>query len=109
MSKVTVIIPTYNRADKIEKSIKSVLDQTYEDFRLILVDDGGSDECGIECEKYISLDPRVIVIHQPNGGLSAARNVGYSIAKYDNIVFLDSDIVLSKNYIYDMNIRILKI
>jgi len=90
MSKVTVIIPTYNRADKIEKSIKSVLDQTYEDFTLIIVDDCSMDNTE-EVIRNIG-DERIVYHRLPeNKGAGGARNEGVSLAETQYIAFHDSD------------------
>lgn len=90
MEKVSIIIPTYNRADKIMTSINSVLKQTYVDFELIIVDDGSSDNTQ-EIVESIG-DERVSYVRlTKNSGASAARNAGVQVAKYDVIAFQDSD------------------
>ena len=89
---VSVIIPTYNRAHLIERAIKSVLNQTYQDFELIIIDDGSTDNTNEVLKKYIESDNRIQYIrHKINKGGSAARNTGIknSVGKY--IAFLDSD------------------
>lgn len=88
---LSIIVPVYNVEAYIDKCIKSILNQTFEDFELILVDDGSPDNCGKICDTYASLDQRIKVIHQNNSGLSSARNTGlkYSTGKY--IAFCDSD------------------
>ena len=90
MSKVTVIIPTYNRADKIEKSIKSVLDQTYEDFTLIVVDDCSKDNTE---EVVAGISDERIIYHRldTNMGAAGARNEGAKLAQTEFIAFEDSD------------------
>lgn len=90
MKKISVIIPTYNRADKIEKSIRSVLNQTYSDMEVLVVDDASTDNtrdvvCSIQDERV-----RYIRLEQ-NGGASAARNAGVSFADTEWIAFHDSD------------------
>lgn len=88
MPLVSVIIPTYNRKDIILKSIKSVLNQTFEDYELIIVDDGSTDNTyGL----IKDLDPRLKIISQPNQGVSAARNNGIRASKGKYIALLDSD------------------
>lgn len=88
--KISVIIPTYNRADCIEKSIRSVLEQTYRDFELIIVDDGSSDNTQ-DVVNSID-DERIRYVKMPeNKGASAARNEGIRQAAYDYIAFQDSD------------------
>lgn len=79
-TQITVVLPVYNVVDYLEECIKSVLKQTYVNFELILVDDGSSDGSELICDKYKEMDCRIIVIHQKNGGLSAARNTGISYA-----------------------------
>ena len=90
MSKVSVIIPTYNRADKLEYSVRSVLDQTYEDFKLIIVDDASTDNTE-EAVKDLG-DERVIYHRlEKNRGAGGARNEGVKIADTEYIAFQDSD------------------
>ena len=92
---VSIIMPTYNCGQYIERTIKSVLEQTYKNWELIIVDDGSSDKCGDLCDKYLELDSRIILIHQHNGGLSSARNVGLDLSftniNSEWITFIDSD------------------
>lgn len=87
----SVIVPVYKVEDYLERCIKSILQQTYKDFELILVDDGSPDNCGIMCDEFAKKDDRIIVIHQENAGLSAARNAGLAIARGKYILFVDSD------------------
>ena len=89
--KVSVIIPVYNVEKYLDRCVESVLDQTYKDLEIILVDDGTKDNSGIICDKYANKDSRIIVIHKENGGLSSARNVGIEIATGSAFFFLDSD------------------
>ena len=92
---ISVIVPVYKVEPYLRKCVDSVLGQTFRDFELILVDDGSPDNCGKICDEYAARDARVKVIHQANGGLSAARNAGIdwamSNSKSDYITFLDSD------------------
>lgn len=89
--KVSVIVPVYNVEQYLRECIDSVLNQTFIDFELILVDDGSSDNCGIICDEYSVFDNRIKVIHKKNGGLSDARNAGLSFANGEYIYFLDGD------------------
>ena len=73
---VSVIMPTYKRSEKLLRAIDSVLNQTYKNLEIILVDDGSRDNCGQICDDYAKKDTRIKVIHKKNGGLSDARNVG---------------------------------
>ena len=88
---ISVIIPIYNVETYLNKSIKSVLNQTLKNIEVILVDDGSSDKSGQIIEKYGEEDSRIVVIHQKNQGVSAARNAGMSIAKGQYIGFIDPD------------------
>jgi Predicted glycosyltransferases len=88
MNKVSVIIPTYNRAELICEAINSVLTQTYNDFELIVVDDGSTDNTSDLLAGYAN---RIKYIKQDNAGVSAARNAGISLSKGEYIAFLDSD------------------
>lgn len=95
MPKISVIVPVYNVEPYIHRCIDSILAQTFTDFELILVDDGSPDNCGKICDEYAEKDNRIHVIHQENGGLSAARNAGldWTFANSDSewINFIDSD------------------
>ena len=89
--KVSIIIPVYKVEKYLEKCIQSVINQTYENLQIILVDDGSPDNCGKICDEYAKKDHRIEVIHKSNGGLSDARNKGLEIAKGEYIGFVDSD------------------
>lgn len=91
MGTVSVIIPIYNVEKYLGACVDSVLGQTYQDLQIILVDDGSTDSCGRICDEYSGTDPRIQVIHKPNGGLSDARNAGLAVAKGEFILYLDSD------------------
>lgn len=91
MPKVSVIVPVYNVEKYLNRCIGSILNQTFHDFELILVDDGSTDESGAICDKYKQMDERVITIHKSNAGVSAARNTGLDAASGDYIMFVDSD------------------
>ncbi|MGN0251604.1 MAG: glycosyltransferase family 2 protein [Oliverpabstia sp.] len=87
----SVIIPVYNVENNIKRCIESVLRQSFKNFELILVDDGSSDASGVICDTYAQDDERIVVVHQKNQGVSAARNTGVSMAAGEYIVFIDSD------------------
>ena len=87
----SVIIPIYNVEPYLRECVDHVLAQSFRDLEVILVDDGSPDGCGDICDAYAQADPRVRVIHKPNGGLSDARNAGLRIAVGAYILFLDSD------------------
>lgn len=88
---VSVVIPVYNVEQFLCECVDSVLAQTMQDFEIILVDDGATDRSGQLCDAYAAKDSRIRVIHQPNGGLSAARNTGLDAATGEYVYFLDSD------------------
>ncbi len=87
----SVIIPVYNVEKFLVRCVDSVLNQTWPDFEVILVDDGSPDNCPRICDEYAKKDPRVRVIHKPNGGLVSARNVGIHAAQGDYICYVDGD------------------
>ena len=89
--KVSVVIPVYNVKPYLERCVNSVLRQTYKDLEIILVDDGSTDGSGEMCDQIATRDPRILVIHQKNQGLSGARNTGIRRATGDYIIFFDSD------------------
>lgn len=89
--KVSIIVPVYNCEPYIEKCVNSILAQTEPDFQLILVDDGSKDGSGRICDDYAAIDKRVLVIHQENAGVSAARNAGLEAATGEYIGFVDAD------------------
>lgn len=91
MPTVSVIIPTYNRALMVKDAIQSVLDQTYTDYEIIVVDDGSTDDTSRVINGLRSYSRKVHYIHQGNKGRSAARNIGVRAARGDYIAFLDSD------------------
>lgn len=88
---ISVIVPVYNVAQYLEKSIASIQKQTYQNLEIILVDDGATDESGRLCDSIAELDDRVSVFHKKNEGLSQARNDGMKQAHGDYLIFIDSD------------------
>lgn len=88
---VSIIVPVYNSATYLQLSVDSILNQTYQDFELILVNDGSVDDSGKICTNYSLLDKRVKVVHQENGGVSKARNRGIEEAVGKYVYFCDSD------------------
>ena len=89
--KISVVIPVYNGEKYIRRCLDSVLNQTFKDIEVILVDDGSKDESGRICDEIQSKDSRVIVIHQSNSGTGFARNAGTKIARGEFLSFVDSD------------------
>lgn len=96
---VSVVVPVYKVEPYLENCVKSILNQTFKEFELILVDDGSPDNCGKICDDFARKDSRIKVIHQRNGGLSNARNSGIEIAKGDYITFIDSDDFILSRYL----------
>ena len=88
---ISVIIPVYNVEKYLQECVDSVLAQTYQNFEIILVDDGSTDSSGAICDEYAKQDERISVLHQENKGLSITRNNGLQIASGEYIYFLDSD------------------
>lgn len=105
--KISVIVPVYNVEKYIEQCLKSISNQTYKNFEVIVVDDGSKDFSGIICDKFSKLDYRIKVIHQSNQGLSGARNTGLKNATGDYITFIDSDDFI-KNKMFEEMVLILK-
>lgn len=88
---ISVIVPIYKVETYIHTCIQSILNQTYKNLEIILIDDGSPDNCGKICDEYKLLDSRIKVIHKNNGGLSEARNYGINAASGDYLLFIDSD------------------
>ena len=99
MPEISVIVPVYKVEQWLGPCVDSILNQTFRDFELILVDDGSPDNCGALCEKYAKDDPRVRVLHKANGGLSSARNAGIEAAKAPYLAFVDSDDFVAPQYL----------
>lgn len=105
---VSIIIPIYKVEKYINKCVDSVINQTYKNLEIILVDDGSPDECPQICDAYAKKDDRITVIHKLNGGLSSARNAGLDVCKGEYICFVDSDDYVSSSYIEKMYEAIVK-
>ena len=112
MPKISVIVPVFNVEPYIHRCVDSILNQTFTEFELILVDDGSPDNCGKICDEYAEKDNRVYVIHKDNGGLSDARNAGMDWAFKNSdsewITFIDSDDWVHNKYLellYDAAIK----
>ena len=88
---ISIIVPVYNVEKYIRKCLDSIVNQTYKDLEIILVDDGSPDNSGAICDEYAKNDSRIKVIHKPNGGLSSARNAGLDVARGEFLTFIDSD------------------
>lgn len=102
---ISVIVPIYKVEKYLTRCVDSILEQTYSNLEIILVNDGSPDNCGGMCDNYASRDARVKVIHKENGGLSDARNAGLGIASGEFIFFIDSDDFMDTDtleYLYDV-------
>lgn len=95
----SIIVPIYNSELFIEKTINSVLSQSFKNFELIIVDDGSTDNSFIICEQIAQKDPRILLFRKQNGGVSSARNYGIDNARGEWILFVDSDDYIDKDYI----------
>ena len=99
--KISVIVPIYKVEKYLEKCITSLINQSFTDFELILVDDGSPDNCGKICDDFKEKDSRIMVIHLENGGVCRARNEGMKLATGEFYVFVDSDDWVEKDYLKD--------
>ncbi len=99
MPLVSIVVPAYNAEDTIEKTIRDILAQVYQDYEVILVDDGSTDQTPILCDDLSKLDKRIQVIHQVNGGLSNARNNGTKKAVGEYVTYIDSDDRIEPTYL----------
>lgn len=88
---ISIIVPVYNVESYLKRCVDSLINQTYKNLQIILVDDGSKDNCPFICDEYEKTDSRITVIHKKNAGVSAARNSGLDIAEGDYIGFVDSD------------------
>ena len=100
--KVSVIVPIYNVEKYLKCCVDSIINQTYKNLEIILVDDGSTDNSPKICDEYKNIDDRIVVIHKKNGGVSSARNDGIKKAKGIYISFVDSDDWIDENYISDL-------
>lgn len=99
MDLISVIVPVYKVEKYLDKCVRSIVDQTYTNLEILLVDDGSPDNCGAMCDAWAQKDKRIRVIHKENGGLSDARNVGMAAATGEYIAFVDSDDWVHVRYI----------
>ena len=96
---VSVIVPIYKVEEYLRECVDSIINQTYKNLEIILVDDGSPDKCGEICDEYARNDSRITVYHKENGGLSDARNYGIDRCNGEYITFVDSDDVLKSNFV----------
>ena len=94
---ISIIVPVYNVEKWLDCCIESIINQTYKDIEIILVDDGSTDNSGKICDNWAEKDERIVVVHKENGGLSDARNAGIDKASGEWIVFVDSDDFVHKD------------
>lgn len=99
---VSVIVPIYNTEKELTRCIDSIVNQTYTNLEIILVNDGSTDNSKTICDNYEKIDNRIIVFHQKNSGVSSARNKGLELSSGDKIVFIDSDDYIELNYIENL-------
>lgn len=99
---ITVIVPCYKVEQYLPYCIESILNQTYDNLEILLVDDGSPDRCGLICDEYATKDKRITVIHKENGGVSEARNAALDIAKGEYIACVDGDDSIYEDYIETM-------
>lgn len=99
---ISVIVPIYNTEKYLHRCIVSILNQTFTDFELLLVNDGSTDKSGEICDEYAKKDSRICVFHKENGGVSSARNMGLLNAKGEWIAFCDSDDWLDDNFLNNL-------
>lgn len=95
---ISIIVPVYNVEPYLDRCVASLVAQTYRDIEIILVDDGSPDHCPAMCDAWAKKDPRIRVLHKPNGGLSDARNAGLAAAHGEWIQFVDSDDLVDPAY-----------
>ena len=88
---ISIVVPVYNVEKYLERCVDSLINQTYENIEILLIDDGSKDNSGQMCDEYANKDSRITVYHKENGGLSDARNYGMDRAKGEYIIFIDSD------------------
>lgn len=97
-SLISVIVPIYNVEDYLDRCVDSIINQTYKNLEIILVDDGSPDNCPQMCDDYAKKDSRIKVVHKENGGLSDARNAGMKVATGEYVSFIDSDDYISLDF-----------
>ena len=102
MALITVVVPAYKVEKYLRRCIDSILDQSFADYQLILVDDGSADASGQLCDEYAAADSRVVVIHQKNGGVSSARNAALEFCESQYVTFCDSDDYWARDWLYSL-------
>lgn len=102
---VSIIVPVYNVSSYLNRCLNSLLEQTFKEIQVILIDDGSTDDSGKICDSFAKKDSRFRVIHQQNSGLSAARNSGLSLATGEYVIFVDGDDYVEKEYVEKLNLK----
>ena len=105
---ISVIVPVYNVEKYLDNCVESIVNQTYKDLEIILVDDGSPDNCPAMCDEWAKKDSRIRVIHKENGGVSSARNIGLDNVTGEYIGFVDSDDYLESN-MYELLLQLIVI
>jgi len=100
--KFSIVVPVYQKELFLKKCIDSILAQTYQDFEIILVNDGSIDKSGIICDEYVKIDSRIFSFHKINGGVSSARNYGIEKSNYKYIAFIDADDFWEKDFLSEI-------
>lgn len=101
---ISIIVPVYNVEKYLDDCLLSISQQSYKDWECVLVDDGSQDASGHICDSWSNKDSRFRVLHQPNGGVSKARNAGIDVAKGDCVTFVDSDDWIDEEYLYELGL-----
>lgn len=99
MSQISIIVPVYKTEKYLSICIESIINQTFQDWELILVDDGSPDNCGDICDEYANKDKRIKVLHKNNEGVGSARNAGLKMVSGEYVAFVDSDDFCDKEYL----------
>lgn len=105
MKKVSIIIPVYNNEKYVEKCIRSVMEQTYKNLEIIVINDGSSDKSGEILEQLAEKEERIVLIHQENAGVAVARNRGLDLASGEYLTFIDGDDYVETDYIEKLYLR----
>lgn len=99
---ISIIAPVYNTSEYLERCVSSVLSQSYQDWTLLLIDDGSTDNSGQMCDAFAGQDPRIKVFHKPNGGVCSARNSGLDLTDTPYLTFIDTDDYIGPEFLADL-------
>lgn len=102
---ISVVVPIYKVEEYLDRCVNSLVNQSYKNIEIVLVDDGSPDNCPRMCDDYAKRDSRIVSVHKPNGGLSDARNAGMAVASGELMMFIDSDDYIDADMIRDMYLR----